>query len=49
MGAGFRHQKRSEARFILPEVLNGEQETASLKEKNGRMHNFCSFLPNQVL
>jgi hypothetical protein len=32
-----------EARFNLAEVRNGEQETASLKEKNGRMHNFLSF------
>jgi hypothetical protein len=46
--AGFRHGKRREARFSHTQVRNGEPETASLKEENGKRHNFFSFWPNEV-
>jgi hypothetical protein len=37
------------ARLLTQEVQNGEPETTSLKEKNGRRPNFFIFWPNEVL
>jgi hypothetical protein len=47
--AGFRHGKRPEARCTHTQVRNGEPETTSLRENNGRRPNFFIFWPNEVL
>jgi hypothetical protein len=45
---GCRHGNHVEARFIHTQVQNGKPVTASLKEENGKRHNFFSFWPNEV-